>query len=114
MIRPDLHKWAQSPDNLRRLATEAPHARTRERFLALFMIASGTESASSWAARIGRENETVIGWVRSYNERGPDALTYRKTGGAPPFCPLRKPQPSSTRSRPPSPSTTASPATAGR
>ena len=34
MIRPDVQKWGQTTDDLRRLATEAEHPRTRERFLA--------------------------------------------------------------------------------
>ena len=49
--------------------------------MALYAIADGQASASEWARRTGREDETVIGWVRRYNELGPDALTYRRTGG---------------------------------
>jgi len=113
MIRVDLGKWGQSADDLRRLATESPHPRTRERFLALFMIATGRANASSWARSINRENETVIGWVRSYNERGPEAATYRKTGGSTPFFPPRRSKRSSTRSTKPNPSTTVCPAAAG-
>jgi hypothetical protein len=40
MIRPDTAKWNQTLDDLRRLATESAHSRTRERFLALFQIAT--------------------------------------------------------------------------
>jgi hypothetical protein len=29
-------RWGQTPEDLRRLATGAPHPRTRERFLALY------------------------------------------------------------------------------
>jgi hypothetical protein len=113
MIRIDLDKWGQSHDDLRRLATESPHPRTRERFLALYMIAAGRANASSWARSIDRENETVIGWVRSYHERGPDAATYRKTGGSTPFFPPSRSKSSSTRSTRPNRSTTVCPVTAG-
>ena len=102
MVRPDLAKWNHTPDDLRRLATESAHARTRERFLALYMIASGQSNATQWAAEIGRENESVMNWVHRYNESGPDALAYRRTGGSAPFLrPNRskKSLPSSTRTR---------------
>lgn len=63
MIRPDVAKWGQTADDLRRLAVEAPHPRTRERFLALCMIASNQTNATLWAARTGRDDESVLGWV---------------------------------------------------
>lgn len=90
MIRPDLKKWNQTQDDLRRLATESPHARTRERFWALYMIATEQTNATRWAKTIGREDESVINWVHNYNERGPDALIYRRTGGHAPFLDLTR------------------------
>ena len=51
MIRVDLQKWGQSLEDLRRLAIRAEHPRTRERFLALSLIADGTHNATTWAAR---------------------------------------------------------------
>lgn len=90
MIHPEIDKWGQSLSDLRRLSTEAEHARTRERFLALFMIGSKQTSATGWAAEIGRTKETVLGWVHLYNLAGPEALFYRRTGGRPPFLPKSK------------------------
>jgi hypothetical protein len=87
MLRPAIEAWDQSVDDLRRLAIDAPHPRTRERFQALFMIASGAANASGWAKRTGRDDETVLGWVHLYNAAGPRAMAYRRTGGAPLFCP---------------------------
>ena len=46
-------------------------------------------------------------WVHTYNEKGPDALTYRRTGGDAPLLRPKKPRPSSTPSTSPSHSTTA-------
>jgi hypothetical protein len=113
MIRPDLGKWNQAPEDLLRLATAAPHRRTRERFLALYQIATGQTNATRWAARTGRCDECILGWVHAYNDRGPDALTYRRTGGPAPLLPRPRP-PRSPRSSAPSPRRTACPATGGR
>ena len=38
MLRVDYARWGQTPEDLRHLAVSAPHARTRERALALFDI----------------------------------------------------------------------------
>lgn len=87
MVRPDTAKWGQSLADLRQLSVEAEHRRTRERFLALYMIGSQQTNATQWSVEIGRDDDTVIGWVKAYNEHGPDALTYRRTGGRSPFLP---------------------------
>src|SRR4051794_22645214 len=63
----------------------APHARTRERALALYDIAQGS-CATRVAGRTGRHPQTVMGWVHAYNAQGPDALGFRRTGGRPPLC----------------------------
>ena len=74
MVRVATAKWGQSAEDLRRLSVAAPHPRTRGRFQALFMIASGQANAATWAERIGRHGETALGWVHAYNSSGPDAL----------------------------------------
>ena len=114
MVRVDMAKWGQSLEDLRRISVQAPHRRTRERFQALYLIASGRFNATTCAAHIGRQDETVLGWVHRYNEHGPDALTYRRTGGRAPFLtgPRRNRLPTSSR-RALLPNT-ACPATAGR
>jgi transposase len=66
------------------MALNAAHARSRERFLALHAIAEGA-CATQVAARTGRHPQTVMGWLHAYNEHGPEALTYQRTGGRPPF-----------------------------
>lgn len=85
MVRPDVAKWGQTEADLRRLSVEAAHPRTRERFLALYLIGSKQTNASHWAAEIGRTKEAVLGWVHKYNADGPEALTYRRTGGRRPL-----------------------------
>ena len=85
MLRVDYARWNQSPDDLRHLAVEAEHARTRERFLALYEISQG-----GCATQVGlggqRNAQTVMKWVHWYNERGPEALVFERTGGRPPFA----------------------------
>jgi transposase len=76
---------------LRETALSASHARSRERFLALYDIAQGA-CATQVAMRTGRHPQTVMGWLHSYNEHGPEALGYQHSGGRPPFArtsPLR-------------------------
>ena len=85
MVRPDMSKWGQTLSDLYNLSVEADHARSRERCLALFMIASGQTNACAWAREIGRAKETVLNWVHSYNQFGPEAVFYRHTGGRRPL-----------------------------
>ena len=113
MIRVEMQKWGQSLDDLRRLALQAEPPRTRERFLALSLIADGTHNATSWASRFGRQDDTVLKWAHDYNDQGPDALTYRRTGGPAPLLRPIRPGSSSRPSPTPSRSAAACPATAG-
>jgi len=84
VLRVDYARWGQTPEDLRHLALSAPHARTRERALALFDITQH-RCATQVAVRTGRRAHTVISWVHAYNAQGPDALTFRRTGGRRPF-----------------------------
>lgn len=107
-------KWNQSPEDLRLASLNAPHRRTRERFQALYLIASGSFNATSCAAHMKRNDETVLQWVQRYNDLGPDALIYRRTGGRAPFFPRNKPKRLSIRSTINNPLITAYPAISGR
>jgi transposase len=86
VLRVDYGRWGQTPADLRQLALSALHPRSRERFLALHDIAQGS-CATEVAERTDRRPHTVMDWLHTYNERGPEALMYRRTGGRPPFCP---------------------------
>src|SRR4051812_18833677 len=101
VLRVDCARWGQTPEDLRHLALSAPHARTRERALALFDITQH-RCATQVAVRTGRRAHTVMEWVHAYNQGGPDALTFRRTGGRRPFF-ARAAKPNSARwSAPPS------------
>src|SRR5689334_1811936 len=84
VLRVAYARWGQTPEDLRHLALSAPHARTRERALALDEITQGS-CATRVAARTGRHPQTVMGWVHAYNAQGPDTLAFRRTGGRPPL-----------------------------
>src|SRR4051794_29471338 len=111
MIRVEMAKWGQTLDDLRLASVRAPHRRTRERFLALYLIAAGRVNATTCAAHIGRQDDTVLGWVHRYNNDGPDALTYRRTGGHAPLLSRRRSSGSPRSSRRPGRPSTACPAT---
>jgi len=113
MLRVEFTQWGQSLDDLRRVSLEAAHPRTRERFQALYLIASGQFNATTCAAHIGRQDETVLAWIHRYNRSGPDALIYRRTGGHAPFLPRRKRNSSWMSSRIVHRPTTACPGTTG-
>ena len=114
MVCVEMTKWGQTPEDLRRASVSATHRRSRERFQALYLIASGQFNATTCAAHIGRQDETVLGWVHRYNEHGPDALSYRRTGGRSPFLTRPGLNRSPTSSRRAAPLSTACPVTAGR
>ena len=90
MLRVEHHRWGQTQADLRRLALTATHGRTRERFLALHDMVQGA-CATQVAERTGRHPQTVMEWLHLYNERGPGALAYQRTGGRPPFAQGSKP-----------------------
>lgn len=87
MLTLDLAKWQQTPADIRELSLSSAHPRTRERFLALYELTQTQQGASLIARGSERHAQTLIRWVHWYNEGGPEALVFRRTGGPPPFCP---------------------------
>ena len=85
MLRPDFSKWGQTAEDMRQLSIHATHPRSRERYQALYLIGIGQTNATHWAQQIGRDDQTVMGWIHLYNTAGPEALLYKRTGGHPPF-----------------------------
>ena len=85
MLRPDFEKWGQSAEEMLRLSTEAEHARTRERCLALYMIGVGQTNATQWSRKIGHQNVTVQRWIHRYNDNGMAGIIYEHTGGPTPL-----------------------------
>ena len=114
MVRVEMAKWGQTLEDLRLASVHAAHRRSRERFQASSLIASGRFNATACATHIGPQDETVLGWVHRYNEHGPDALTYRRTGGRAPLLASHSLGRSLKSSRGAAPPSTACQATAGR
>jgi hypothetical protein len=114
MIKVDLARWQQTVEHLRRASLDEAHPRSRERFQALYLIASGQLNATTCALHIGRQDETVLRWVHLYNRHGPAALAYRHTGGRSPLLTSNRQNRSLLPSRAANRPTTACPATAGR
>jgi hypothetical protein len=85
MIKVEMARWGQTLEDLRLASLGEAHPRSRERFQALYLIASGQFNATTCAAHIGRQDETVLRWVHLYNRHGPAALAYRHTGGRSPL-----------------------------
>jgi hypothetical protein len=90
MLRIEHEKWNQDIFDLRHQAVHAEHPRTRERFMALYEIASGNTNATTWAAANGRHFQSVQAWVRSYNVGGPEGVAFRHAGGWTPLF-VRRP-----------------------
>jgi len=90
MLRVDYDRWGQTPEDLRHLATSAPHQRTRERFLALYEVTQAS-CATQVAARPQRHPQTVMEWLHLDTTHGPEALIVRRTGGRPPFAARSRP-----------------------
>jgi transposase len=84
MLRVEHDRWDQNVHDLRHLSVTAPHARSRERFMALYDIARGS-NATLVAQATGRNHQTVQEWVKRYNADGPDVIGYRRTGGRSPL-----------------------------
>lgn len=86
MLRPDLQKRSLSPSRLLELSIQAPHPRTRERLLALFLLAQPppqSTCAAHLCHKLGRDVHTLLKWVHDFNAGGLPALVYRHSGGTP-------------------------------
>src|SRR4051794_22295230 len=90
MLRVDHARWDQTPADLRRLATSAPHPRTRERFLALYEITQES-CATRMAGRTPPPPQAGRGWLHLYNPGAPGALPYQRPGAPPPLSPETEP-----------------------
>jgi transposase len=85
MLKVDHARWDQTPEDLRQLSVNAEHERTRERFLALYEM-SKDSYPTELAKSTSRHFQTLMRWVRKYNQFGPVALMFQHTGGRPPFA----------------------------
>ena len=99
VLRVDDERWGQTPAALHQLALSAAHPRSRERFLALHDIAQGS-CATEVAERTAHRPHTMMDWMHAYNNRGPEALVYQRTGGRPLFAQTSRPRSAKKSARP--------------
>ena len=75
--------------NLHRLSKKEPHARTRTRFLALFLIQKGStyrEAANSVNVAV----QTIQKWINKFRKFGPEGLKEQTGTGRKPILPRNK------------------------
>lgn len=78
-----LGRWGLDAAGVRERMYQAPTARERERWHAVWLGLQGW-SAARVAAATGRDPHTVGGWLAALRRDGPAALAFAHTGGSPP------------------------------
>ena len=72
-------KWGLKKADFLKLSRQG-HPRTCERYQALYWLEDG-ETQMEVANRLNRTRNVVRNWQRMFEEGGPEALEYRRTGG---------------------------------
>jgi transposase len=52
--------------------------------MALYEICTG-KNATKVGTATGRNLQTIMDWVHRYNDKGPEAMVFKQTGGHRPF-----------------------------
>ena len=78
-----LGRWQLDAKAVRERMYRAPTPRERERWHAVWLLARGW-SAAQVAEALEREAHTIGSWVEALRQKGPTALAFEQTGGAPP------------------------------
>ena len=73
MLRVD-SKWNETKETLLKKAIESRQKRVRERFICLFLVATGM-SAVEVGKLIGRNRMTIASWVNRFNQKGLKGVT---------------------------------------
>lgn len=89
MLRVEVGKWRQTREDVAARVVNAADKHTRQRWLVI-MAALNNRGATQAAKQVGVRPKFAMKWIRVYNAKGPEALTWRHTGGIPPLCPPSK------------------------
>ena len=81
-----LKHWGLDVGAVRQRVYRAPTPRERERWHAIWLLASGWPAAQV-AAALERDPHTIGEWLAAFGRGGPAALTFDQTGGSPPPSP---------------------------
>jgi transposase len=75
--------WQLDAKAVRERMYRAPTPRERERWHAVWLLAQGWTSAQV-AEALERDAHTIGEWAEALRRKGPTALAFEQTGGAPP------------------------------
>jgi hypothetical protein len=78
-----LSRWQLDVKGVRERLYRAPTPRERERWHARWLALHGWPAARV-AAALGRDPDTVDGWLAAFRREGPAALAFVRAGGSPP------------------------------
>ena len=78
-----LSQWQLDLKAVRNQMYRAPTPRERERWHALWLLATGW-SAADVAEALDRDPHTIGEWLESVRQQGPTGLAFEQSGGAPP------------------------------
>jgi transposase len=78
-----LEAWKLDEYQVRDRMYQAPTARERERWHAVWLVARGW-SAARVAEALERDAPTIGEWLAVFRERGPASLGFVQSGGSPP------------------------------
>lgn len=88
-IAASMVRWQMDVGKVRERMYRAPTPRERERWHALWLLAQGWTVAKV-AEMLERDAHTIAGWLGEFAEKGPEALAFVQSGGAPPPSTRRK------------------------
>ena len=78
-----LGRWQLDERQVRDQVYQAPTARERERWHAIWLVARGW-SAARVAEALDRDAHTIGEWLAQFRASGPAGLTFQHSGGSPP------------------------------
>jgi len=87
-IATSMERWRMDVGKVRERMYRAPTPRERERWHAMWLLAQGWTVAKV-AETLERDPHTITGWLGEFAEKGPEALAFVQSGGAPPPLTLR-------------------------
>ena len=87
-IATSMERWRMDMGALRERMYRAPTPRERERWHAMWLLAQGW-TVTKVAEMLERDAHTIAGWLGEFAEKGPEALAFVQSGGAPPPSTMR-------------------------
>jgi transposase len=83
-----LGHWQMDVNQVREHVYRAPTPRERERWHAIWLLASDW-SPEQVAKALERDVRTISDWLADFQERGPAGVSFEQSGGSPPHSARR-------------------------